>query len=84
MEAPEYGRKAITEHVGVMIQNGAERSGVERTKCDSLSGPRFTRSIVDVEGRWIFGVAIKNIDSIGVLRANSQKKIWIEGMRIYL
>lgn len=50
-----------------MVQNGVERGSIKGAKCDSLGGPRLGRSIVNVERRWIFGIAVKNIDGIGVL-----------------
>ena len=61
------GGKAITKHVGVVVQDGAERGGIEGPKCDSLGGPRFSSSIVNVEGRRVFGIAIENVDGVGVL-----------------
>ena len=50
-----------------MVQDGAERSGIEGPKCDSLGGPRFSSSIVNVEGRWVFGIAVENVDGVVVL-----------------
>jgi len=61
----------VTKHVGVVVQDGTERSGIEGPKCDSLGGPRFGRSIIDVEGRWVLGVAIENVDGVGVLEGYS-------------
>ena len=62
-----------------MVQDGAERSGIEGPKCDSLGGPRFSSSIVNVEGRCVFGIAIENVDGVVVLGGYSEMEKHYEG-----
>ena len=51
-----------------MVQDGVERGGIERPKRDGLGGPRLSSSIINVDRRWVFRIAIENVDSVGVLK----------------
>lgn len=56
-----------------MVQDCVERGGIKGPKCDSLGGPRFGSSIVNVEGRWVLRIPIENVDGVGILGGYSDK-----------
>ena len=65
-----------------MVQDGIERGDIEGPECDSLGGPRFSSSIVNVEGRWVFRIAIEGVGGVSVLGRYSDmgKTLWIANM----